>query len=53
LLEDRSRKFKRLDEFDVDELMAYIKDVKAEPLLDERQFRTFSEVEEYVFRVVN
>jgi hypothetical protein len=53
LIEDRRNKFKMVDDFDVDELMAYIKEVKAEPLLDERQFRTFSEVEEYVYRVVN
>jgi hypothetical protein len=53
LIEDRRRKFKTLDDFNVDELMAYIKEVKAEPLLDEKQFRTFSEVEEYVYRVVN
>lgn len=53
MIEDRRKKFKRVDDFDLDELMAYIKEVKAEPLLDERQFRTFSEVEEYVYRVVN
>jgi hypothetical protein len=37
----------------LDELPKYLKDLKNEPLIDERHFKTLSEVEEYVYQILH